>query len=85
MELSLVHEMAMSGGAFAAVVANHWARGGAGAADLGSAVVAACAVAKECITPTFKYELFLFFLIFSLLKSCWFILISLYPLDFSIH
>lgn len=37
----------MAGGAFDAVVANHWAKGGAGATDLGSAVIAACDKAKK--------------------------------------
>lgn len=45
----------MSEGAFAAVVANHWAEGGAGALDLGKAVVAACAASRQPSSPSFKF------------------------------
>lgn len=41
-ETELVKEMAMQAGATAAVMANHWALGGAGAVDLGKAVMSAC-------------------------------------------
>eukprot|EP00929_Paragymnodinium_shiwhaense_P001967 TRINITY_DN102173_c0_g1_i1.p1 TRINITY_DN102173_c0_g1~~TRINITY_DN102173_c0_g1_i1.p1 ORF type:complete len:653 (-),score=179.00 TRINITY_DN102173_c0_g1_i1:75-2033(-) len=41
-ELALVKKLAEANGAFAAVVAEHHAKGGAGAADLGKAVMAAC-------------------------------------------
>eukprot|EP01083_Nonionella_stella_P151216 482900_1 len=41
-ELQIVRQAAMEAGAFDAVVANHWARGSAGAADLARAVEAAC-------------------------------------------
>jgi len=37
----------MEAGATAAVVTNHWAKGGLGAVDLASAVVAACAQSRE--------------------------------------
>jgi formyltetrahydrofolate synthetase len=41
-ELELVRSLCMAAGAHAAVVANHWAKGGAGAVDLGLAVTDAC-------------------------------------------
>lgn len=41
-ELDLVRQQALSGGADAAVVSNHWAEGGAGARALAEAVVAVC-------------------------------------------
>jgi formyltetrahydrofolate synthetase len=41
-EIELVRKLARAAGAEDAVAANHWALGGAGAADLGKAVVAAC-------------------------------------------
>jgi len=41
-ELALVREFAKKSGAFDAVVAEHYAKGGAGAVDLGKAVMAAC-------------------------------------------
>ncbi len=56
MELNLVRDLALAGGAFAAVVADHWARGGEGAADLGRAVITACAAAKSNATPSFRYN-----------------------------
>lgn len=46
-ELDLVKQLSMEAGAHAAVVANHWAKGGAGATDLGNAVIDACAVARS--------------------------------------
>ena len=45
-ELELVQRLSLEAGAHAAVVANHWAKGGAGATDLGEAVIAACAAAE---------------------------------------
>lgn len=45
-ELEAVRQLSLEAGAFDAVVANHWAKGGAGAVDLGRAVIAACAAAK---------------------------------------
>lgn len=53
-ELELVKSLSMAAGATAAVVANHWAEGGAGAADLGRAVIDACAAAKSDNTTNFK-------------------------------
>lgn len=53
-ELELVKEMCMSAGAHAAVVANHWAEGGAGALDLALAVNDAC-VASRSVGKTFKF------------------------------
>ncbi len=41
-EIELVRKLAKAAGAEDAVTSNHWAQGGAGAVDLGKAVVAAC-------------------------------------------
>ena len=41
-EIDLVRRMAIAAGAEDAVMTNHWAEGGAGAAELGKAVIAAC-------------------------------------------
>ncbi len=41
-EIDLVRRKAKEAGAIDAVVANHWAEGGAGAVELGKAVIAAC-------------------------------------------
>jgi formyltetrahydrofolate synthetase len=41
-EVELVRKLAMQAGAQDAVLANHWAEGGAGAVELGKAVIAAC-------------------------------------------
>lgn len=41
-ELALVREEALAGGADAAVVSNHWAKGGEGARDLAEAVINVC-------------------------------------------
>jgi formyltetrahydrofolate synthetase len=41
-EVALVRRLAIEAGAADAVVSNHWALGGAGAVDLGKAVIAAC-------------------------------------------
>jgi methylenetetrahydrofolate dehydrogenase (NADP+)/methenyltetrahydrofolate cyclohydrolase/formyltetrahydrofolate synthetase/formate--tetrahydrofolate ligase len=41
-EIDLVRRMAVQSGAEDAVMSNHWAEGGAGAVDLGKAVIAAC-------------------------------------------
>ncbi len=41
-EIDLIREKAMEAGAHAAVLSNHWARGGDGAANLAQAVVDAC-------------------------------------------
>lgn len=46
-ELEAVRRIAMESGAFAAVTAQHWAKGGAGATDLGNAVIAACQAARN--------------------------------------
>jgi methylenetetrahydrofolate dehydrogenase (NADP+)/methenyltetrahydrofolate cyclohydrolase/formyltetrahydrofolate synthetase len=45
-EMELVQRLCMENGAFAAVSANHWAKGGAGATDLGNAVIEACKFAR---------------------------------------
>jgi len=41
-ELDLVRTLSLEAGAAAAVIANHWAKGGEGAVDLGNAVITAC-------------------------------------------
>jgi formyltetrahydrofolate synthetase len=41
-EIELIKKLALQAGAEQAVMANHWAEGGAGAAELAEAVVAAC-------------------------------------------
>jgi formyltetrahydrofolate synthetase len=41
-EIALVRRVAIQAGAEDAVMSNHWAEGGAGAAELGKAVIAAC-------------------------------------------
>jgi formyltetrahydrofolate synthetase len=46
-ELELVRTLSLEAGAYAAVVANHWAKGGAGATDLGLAVADACKAARS--------------------------------------
>jgi formyltetrahydrofolate synthetase len=46
-EVALVRRLAIHAGAADAVVSNHWAEGGAGAVDLGKAVIAACAKAAD--------------------------------------
>jgi methylenetetrahydrofolate dehydrogenase (NADP+) / methenyltetrahydrofolate cyclohydrolase / formyltetrahydrofolate synthetase len=40
--LKLIRDEALAAGADAAVVSNHWAKGGAGAVDLANAVVKVC-------------------------------------------
>jgi formyltetrahydrofolate synthetase len=51
-EIDAVKKAAMDAGAFDAVLANHWAEGGAGAADLARAVESACIANDE---DNFKY------------------------------
>lgn len=46
-ELDLICQEAYAGGADAAVVTNHWAKGGAGARALAEAVVATCEAPSE--------------------------------------
>jgi len=46
-ELEVVRELALKAGADACVVSNHWALGGAGAVDLGRAVLAVCDASKD--------------------------------------
>jgi formyltetrahydrofolate synthetase len=53
-ELELVAKLAREAGAYDAVIANHWAEGGKGAAALGNSVIAACAAARTEGTP-FKF------------------------------
>ena len=46
-ELTLIKELALAGGADAAIVSNHWAEGGAGARELAAAVIACCETPSE--------------------------------------
>jgi len=41
-EIAVIQKKSLEAGAFAAVMSNHWAKGGAGAIELAEAVVAAC-------------------------------------------
>ena len=57
-ELELVRRLSIEGGAHAAVIADHWAQGGAGAAALGEAVMEACDAQKARGDPfNFLYPL----------------------------
>lgn len=49
-----MRNLSLAAGATAAVVANHWAEGGAGATALGSAVIEACAKAREDPAMNFR-------------------------------
>jgi methylenetetrahydrofolate dehydrogenase (NADP+)/methenyltetrahydrofolate cyclohydrolase/formyltetrahydrofolate synthetase len=86
--MELVQRLCMENGAFAAVPANHWAKGGSGATDLGNAVIEACKFARaNSHEQPFRYCLllwsFLSRMIFMLLRFvCFFRL--LYPLKSSI-
>jgi formyltetrahydrofolate synthetase len=51
-EIEAVKKAAMEAGAYDAVLSNHWAEGGAGAADLAAAVVKACEANDE---TSFKF------------------------------
>jgi formate--tetrahydrofolate ligase len=51
-EIDAVKEAATSAGAYDAVLANHWAEGGAGAAELAAAVERAC---QDCNEDNFRY------------------------------
>jgi formyltetrahydrofolate synthetase len=53
-ELQLVRKLCLAAGAYDAVIANHWAQGGAGATALGEAVIKACAEDKAS-KSNFKY------------------------------
>lgn len=53
-ELQLVRKLCLAAGAFDAVVANHWAEGGAGAKALAEATVRACEASRAEGTP-FKF------------------------------
>ncbi len=46
-EVALVRRLAIEAGAADAVVSNHWAEGGAGAVELGKAVIAACEMPSD--------------------------------------
>ena len=54
-ELQLVKTLSLEAGAYAAVIANHWAKGGAGATDLGLAVAEACAKQRSIGKSSFKF------------------------------
>ena len=53
-ELEIIKQKSLESGAFAAVVSNHWAKGGLGAVDLGKAVIEA---SKQKIDFKFLYPL----------------------------
>jgi len=53
-EIQLIQDLCLEAGAFAAVRSNHWAEGGAGAIELASAVMDACAAAKAQESSTFR-------------------------------
>eukprot|EP00934_Nitzschia_sp_Nitz4_P006564 Nitzschia sp. Nitz4//scaffold94_size78252//72376//74417//NITZ4_005479-RA/size78252-processed-gene-0.31-mRNA-1//-1//CDS//3329560413//6554//frame0 len=55
-EIEVVKKAAKDAGAFDAVLSNHWAEGGAGAADLAEAVVRACQANEEA-SFRFLYDL----------------------------
>jgi formyltetrahydrofolate synthetase len=55
-EIEVVKKAAMEAGAYDAVLSNHWAEGGAGAADLAEAVVRACEANDEA-SFKFLYDL----------------------------
>lgn len=56
-ELAAVRDLAIEAGAFDAVVANHWAEGGAGAVDLAKSVEKACEAARKGSAFKFLYPL----------------------------
>lgn len=56
-EVEMIRSKAVSAGADAAVMADHWAQGGKGAVDLANAVAAACAAAKSDNDFKFLYPL----------------------------
>lgn len=51
-EIEVVRKASLDAGAFDAVLSNHWAEGGKGAADLGMAVERAC---RDCQTDKFRF------------------------------
>lgn len=55
-EIDVIRRASLAAGAFDAVLSDHWARGGAGAADLGRAVARACA-ANDAANFKFLYAL----------------------------
>jgi formyltetrahydrofolate synthetase len=65
--LELVRKLTLEAGAYAAVVANHWAQGGSGAVDLGNAVIEACAFAKSSSADSFKLVNCLLYIVYILL------------------
>jgi formyltetrahydrofolate synthetase len=54
-EIAIVRDAALAAGATAAVEANHWAQGGAGAVDLANEVVKACAIARAEAKSPFRF------------------------------
>jgi formyltetrahydrofolate synthetase len=54
-EIDMVRQAAMSAGADAAVMANHWAQGGKGAADLAEEVVRVCNEQRADPSAQFKF------------------------------
>ena len=55
-EIEMVRKMALEAGAADAVMSNHWAKGGAGAVNLGRAVVKACESARSAAKSSFKFQ-----------------------------
>lgn len=56
-EIALIKELCLAAGAYAAVEANHWAKGGEGALELAQVVADACAAAKQDSSFKFLYSL----------------------------
>jgi len=54
-EIAIIRDAALSAGAIAAVEANHWAKGGAGAIALAQAVVEACKVSRSNPEASFRF------------------------------
>jgi methylenetetrahydrofolate dehydrogenase (NADP+)/methenyltetrahydrofolate cyclohydrolase/formyltetrahydrofolate synthetase len=84
-ELELVRKLCLESGAHAAVVADHWAKGGAGAVDLGNAVIEACKFSRAAGSPfrcDFLFDQFCFH--FFEPSSFEFLSRFLYPLEFSL-
>lgn len=56
-EIALIKELCLAAGAYAAVEANHWAKGGEGALELAQVVADACAASKQDSSFKFLYPL----------------------------
>jgi methylenetetrahydrofolate dehydrogenase (NADP+) / methenyltetrahydrofolate cyclohydrolase / formyltetrahydrofolate synthetase len=53
-EVELIRQLAIEAGAYDAVGTNHWSQGGAGAIELGNAVMSACKHSRTQGTSNFK-------------------------------